>query len=1561
MSNSRALSFLWSIGWVLAVAAPGVVAQTTRWSGFASSDWGFASNWSNGVPDSTTSAIIGPGPRAPRLAANGACRDLQVFAGGVLQVDARLDVHGSVTVAADVGGTGSLRLTGVQPTGSVVALANRLPTVEVMARDVLIDVRVIQGNLVCRTATGRVRWQGDIAVTGDVFLACQSVMAAARTSLTVDGDFSLLPATGGTVGSALFDNLILRGDWESDSRYRATSGRVIMAGSVPQTLTVGGARLYSLEVRTRAVVTAPAGALMVDDCVVGGALTVVSSAAAPFDVGDDVTVPGTLAVQGTGARVRDELSVSGSLGQQVGGSLRIDGVFTVAATGAASGLLELHGDASLNASIAADIDSRPTSVPLAIVGAPNVTARSLTVLGTSAFGSVLQVADVGFEQYRSLSTSNFENLRNCSLSVVGQVRGPGLALVDAELRSAAGSTLTIDGLVLSSNSGTGLSGTTRITGSALIGQTNTFQSTTGVIIFGPRPATAGSGQTQHSLTCYALAAGINTLRVDPNATLTVDPGGVPPPVAIAEVYGHMVTPGSWQGMRELRVYAGGSVMTYDSDIEQVYVEGLLQAPYLAHAVDFIVTDSGTAEVLSGGIGAHAVSVDGHFEVRGSGAFRMRNTTFFDGRDRIELTGTSPHSPTHEYNLIGAVPEVEIQGGTYRAQGLVVANDLRVTGTTAVLAVGTATVGRNAAIGGARISSQAPGSSLTVLGDLSLQTATTSNAPPEAISCGGNWTSNASFQPAIGSSSRLTMTRAGNATMTAAGPLPALTIATGCVATLDRLDLRGGLDVRGSLAVTGTQHTIRGATSVTGALSLPVGSTGTFASDAATSHSIAVPATSRFPRTNFTSGSWTITDLTTAGPIDMQSACDTLTVERLVGQSTATFAGSRLRRATSTSSLTVSSTLDLRLQQTVTTPPDIRASGNVLLADSFQPTVGRLTLDRTTGFGSLIASASVIRLHDLVVERGRWVPNRNLVIGGSSLTVGALADFDIGVRRMDLGANATALVSGQFALAAGGVIQFGANGTFTTATGSRLRLFGTATNPVSVLGTGLAVSLGGLVEASNFVFSGMNAAGVRIASTATFGAVPNDFRGGSFTGGSAVPGSVLLDIARTSPFAFHELDFDSTGGVTHGAAVSGSAPVVIVNAEGDRAGEAHERDPMGLLTWQTDRTVVRRFAVQGGFQRMHLDVATDRENAVQFRLGRATTPGGPFATLAQWAPTGAPAGNYSFSDPQPPDTAMHYRLEEQLLHGEWRQLGIESARSFPATNVGDVWFVGPGSMTSIADALAVATAGGKIVVGAGTYPGFVMTRPVSIYAAGDGPVVIVADAPVVVQNLVATDPTVELVGLTVQASPTFVGAELLALRQCRSIVVLDQIDLTGANAIDALRIDGCPRVKVQSITADRPTRIVNATVFADHSTLALLDVRSSARITTATTTMTQTSVEAGSVLDAKTGPTPRLRFDAVWQAGDREAITVEAEPSMLWIVLLDLQIDFRPANPPFDMLRLSVAPATLVLGVGAPPGGAELAFNSPAGSGSRVGLQVVAIDAVALQGRYGTFGRVMFLP
>ncbi|MBK8095892.1 MAG: hypothetical protein IPK26_02220 [Planctomycetes bacterium] len=1546
-------------------AATGLLAMTsattlgaqsfTQWTGAVSSDWNNAANWDAGVPDANRGAIVvASGPR-PVVAGTAVCWELQVDGGG-LSIQGTLDVHGSISLRTNVVGTGRLRLVGTQPTGLVSAPGNqRVPTIEIGGgRNILLDGPEIRGDLRCTSATGNgsVRWQGRIAVTGNVDLRCQSVTATGSTTLVVDGDFTL---EAGTVGAVPFDRLTLGGDWTSDDMFQATGGVVAFTGGRTHVLDAPDSRLFALEVPAGESVAANYGIVTGGGVVVAGGLQANSTAGNPFDVGGALTVGGTVQVAGTTARARGDVTISGTL--TTNPSLRVDGDFLVEATGASIGARELHGNATLNASVASALDFRLGLGTFLLVGAPGVFADSVTVLGQST-GTILRMRDIGFRSVRTLPPGpELEVFRNCALRIDGgEVRIPFLGLRDAFLSGDPSATLVVGSIDLLANSGlTSPPGTMRVTGSILIRQTNTFQNTTGVIIFGA-PA-AGTGPTHHSIECWQQFTGLGSIVVESNAVVTVQPDGFPPGYRSVDVYGQMTSVGSLDSLDQARVFAGGFLWTFDNDIDQVYVEGRLDAPYLESSEDFIVAGGGIANV---GSLWDPLEVRGNFEIRGTGQLNMPFGS------RVVLTGTSTHNPTK--NVIGALPELQITGGEYIATGLTVNGDLSVTGTNTVLRVASATVTGNATLGGARIQSHVQGSTLDVGGNVTFQTTALSDAPPDVITCGGNWTSNANFRArTTAPAGSLLMDGAGACTMQAAATLPGLAIGPNCVATLDSLVLRGGLTVAGSLTVTGTQHVVWGSTHVTGSLVLPTASTLVFAGNSTIGGgTIDVPASSPAPLTTCASGMWNIQSLTVAGDFGMQAACAALTIGRLDVAGLASFDGGTLTGAGPGSSMHVGNRLRMSLQSPVTAPPaTITVGGDLQIDSTFVPTAGTIVLDAPSA-RSITGNGTTCAFHELRIARGTHAANRDLEVRGASLRIDTGAALDLAARRLDLAAAAVTTVDGTLAFAAGGMLDLDLGARLALQSSGTLRLLGTPIAPAIVQGSDCDVTLAGRIEAVNFVFRGMNAQGVRILAPATFGAFPADFRGGLFTNGSPQPGSVLLDVSRTAAATFWDLDFDANGGVTHGVACTGTGRVDLINAEGDRAGEAHEFDPNGVVFWTRDRTEVASFGARGAFLRNQIATRTVYENAEQFRIQRALLPNGPFAPVTHWAPSGNPGASYDFSDPLAAGTEAFYRLEELLPHGEWRLLATEFARVFPAASVGNTWFVGPGAFADIDAAIAVAPPGASIVVGAGTYPAFTMTRPVSIFAAGDGPVVIAADRAVLLHGLLAAGPPASLVGLRIEQGPQFTGGELLTLQQSDAIVVLTDLDLAATAPVDAMRIDRCTRIKLQGVRADRPIRSIASTAYGDHCTLDLLDVRSGSRVTTADTTVAATQVDPTSQLVARAGTSPRLIAESVWQGLDQQTLTVHADPQALWVVLIGVAMDYQDVSTlaPIDMVLLVQSPLTLSLGVGAPPTGTVLPFtapDTPSGYGSSVGLQVTALDVMSLTGRFGSFRHVVFVP
>lgn len=1531
-------------------------SQTTQWTGAVSTDWHNAANWTSGTPNSGVTAVVVAATatsRQPRIASSAACQNLQIQSGG-MTIDSVLEVHGSATLRASATGTGRIRFAGVTPTGMLDALgtAASVPTVEIGAgRDILIDVRSITGDLIATSSSARVRWQGDIMILGTVDLRCQSATASAPTRLQVDGSFRVL--SRGVAGN-LFDELILAGNWVSDANYQATTGTVRLVSGGSHTVAAPGSRLYAIEVDPGQTVLIPNGLVTSGNATVRGSVDVTSSQSMPLDVGGSLSVDGSLLLRGTHGVVRGPMTIRGSAttpqlaSQNQPAALRIQGDFATFSGANVVGDFELSANGWFGSDVQGDIHWRqqPTSpVAAQLAGSPHATLAGLTSSGLTNL------------TIRGLSTTSTRTVHlglhgssNLTIGPIVLLAGVTsfralLMFTGCIIRGDAQANLDCGGLSVSTGCRLqSLPGVVTSRGHVAYGSSNTLTPTTGIIIFsqGSTPGTA-----QYTFNHGIPNAGSSVVRVDPNVHLYFDTFGIHnitgADIGRLEVAGTVsCSPTGDPVVHELVVRPGGQVtLNAPATQAQVLVESggsysnTSSSP--GSAVDFIV-DGGNVQ-----LGTNLLTVTGNLEVRAPGTLNMPAASV------VRLLGSSAHQPIK--NLIGRLPLVEVQGGVYHLRGLV-ADRLTATGPFTLLQVEAATVLGNATFQNLRIDASGPASLLSIGGHATVQTLGVCSTPPNRIECAGNWASNANFQPTAGS---LTLTGVGARTITVAAPLAGLSIGNGCQATLNQLDLRGNLTVEGGLTVTGTQHTLRGNVIVASTLTLPAGSTATFAG----SGLVDMPATNALPNAVFSAGNWTLRSLTTNGNLTMQTGCSGIEVGSLTVGGTATLLGGSLTRSSSSSQMLVTGTARFTLQSPVVHPPNIEARNDLQLDAAFQPLSGRILLDRT-GTGTLTGSSSQIACHELEIRRGSWSPNRSLLVSGN-LQVAGQASLNMAGRALTLGNARTLTLYGQLLFGAGGQLVLGNSGTLLANPTSRLRLAGSPSAPVVVNGSNIQCSLQGHVEAVNFEFRGLAAQGVRVRPSATFGSVPEDFRAGRFSLGSPQSGSVLLEIERTTPTSFHELEFDSAGGVTHGAAALGTGRITMVNASGDRAGATHERDPGNILDWALDRTEILGFNARGGFQNIALEVATSRERATSFRVSRAAQEQGPFTVFWQWTPSGNPGSRYTNNDPASTGTQVWYRLEELLPHGAWRLVATTSGRSFPSANTGTTWFVGPGSLPDIGAALQQASAGSRIVVGSGNYPHFTVTRGVSILPAGDGPVVIQATSPVRVVNLSSTGPALTLSGLRISPQAGFTGTELLSLGSSHAVIVLHDVDLVHTGTVDSLRVDRCSQLKIQNLRASHTVRLSNSTAFLDHGSLASLIVQSSSSLTTASTTRGQATVSQGSTLVERNGPSPSLQLRSVWLGGNREDVRVFADPQHLWIVLIDLQPAFQTGLAPIDMVLLLANPNTWALGVNAPPEGALVSMRVPSLSDFQVAMQAVALDPIAVTGRFGTMQPVLLLP
>ena len=181
-------------------------ADQTSWDGSTDTQWALASNWSNGVPDATRSAIIPDAvstPNDPAITTSGeACDALWIQPGGTLDLAAgsdRLQVFGGATVQGPITGTGELvfakagTLAGNSTIASALVSANEDLTVQggplQLAGDLAGD------------ATVAIRPSADLDVGGSMAVLADLVLDGTLSvgdSLDVDG--GLLESVAGEAG-----------------------------------------------------------------------------------------------------------------------------------------------------------------------------------------------------------------------------------------------------------------------------------------------------------------------------------------------------------------------------------------------------------------------------------------------------------------------------------------------------------------------------------------------------------------------------------------------------------------------------------------------------------------------------------------------------------------------------------------------------------------------------------------------------------------------------------------------------------------------------------------------------------------------------------------------------------------------------------------------------------------------------------------------------------------------------------------------------------------------------------------------------------------------------------------------------------------------------------------------------------------------------------------------------------------------------------------------------------------------------------------------------------------
>lgn len=94
-------------GLAVIFSAGSLFAQTS-WKGTVSTEWGRASNWTNGIPTASVNAIIGDanftGSHQPAVTASSSCKSLSIGNGtkiSILTVGRALSISGNLTIGVN--------------------------------------------------------------------------------------------------------------------------------------------------------------------------------------------------------------------------------------------------------------------------------------------------------------------------------------------------------------------------------------------------------------------------------------------------------------------------------------------------------------------------------------------------------------------------------------------------------------------------------------------------------------------------------------------------------------------------------------------------------------------------------------------------------------------------------------------------------------------------------------------------------------------------------------------------------------------------------------------------------------------------------------------------------------------------------------------------------------------------------------------------------------------------------------------------------------------------------------------------------------------------------------------------------------------------------------------------------------------------------------------------------------------------------------------------------------------------------------------------------------------
>ena len=916
--------------------------------------------------------------------------------------------------------------------------------------------------------------------------------------------------------------------------------------------------------------------------------------------------------------------------------------------------------------------------------------------------------------------------------------------------------------------------------------------------------------------------------------------------------------------------------------------------------------------------------------------------------RLQGTGT-----VNSGSGAASLPTVEVTG-TYTFAGTTINGDLTQTSTAGQLTVQTnqtILVSGNGTFQGTTVNgSGGTAGTLNVRGVMSWATSgLVLFGNVVELQCGGDWNSNANFQPLTGS---ILFNGTGTQIVTAVN----LTLRIANVGNTSNLVLQvTNLTVQQDLTVDGTLNTQPASTTTVGRNLTVSGTTtgaGVLVMDGSLNGAGTLSGTGTISNVKIdTTGTITANNATLSGDLEVAqgilqiAASSTLHVNGLALLTGGTLSGA------------AASTLDLNGNVTLTgttaaaTLPDITCAGDWTADPTFQPTTGTVTFDPT--LESTVNPATP----------GGTVYFNNLTAGAGTLNLTEGTNLNAPGGNIQQGA--TVKVNGQVAIPVSTVInnhgnlEIGSRGILVVASGSVIHVFaggvlnltGTPQDRATLAGLtqeACTVRIDGSIRASYFALDNLSCfraptdrGGIQLNS----GATVLDFSDGILGGKSLDPNGALLWIANGTSFDGHDITFENHGTTSMknvATALAAPSSYRFFNYDGNLGGAGFEEDPNNIVQWLSPgRTTLSELRARGGPFSMRVLFRTSQEiDTTSFRVFWSATATGPWTEVPQSPVTasGLPSGA-SYEAAQSGLlglTRYYYEVYDERPNRPLRWLGRADSLTWP-DQLGNARFVGSGAYADIDAAVTAANPGDQIVVAAGTYSAFTINKPVTIVSDGSGPVVIDTTLSKLLVTGIPAGSDVALYDLQVGSASGQFGMEA---QNCGGVLVFDGVEVTVGNTVTALRIDGCPQVALQKVTLTGGVGldVINSSlVFAGNSAATTVQLANAAHLTYADCVFGTPSADPTSVVTALVGSCPRLEMPSTMASGEPFALDLHSDPFDFWVLRLGLSRGFLDLSPflPVDMVLLVNVAGSVQVASGLMPGNGLL--HIPVRSISNAGL------------------------